>query len=98
MGVLRIGRRRRCEWLLVGLGLYALVLVGSPMLHHDFACHLKSKTHCDACLANPLAPRAEPGVRLDALRLPPVGAVEALRQEASEPSSPICSPGRSPPA
>jgi hypothetical protein len=43
----------------VCLGLYALVVLASPGLHHDFDCHLKSPRHCQACAANPLAPRAD---------------------------------------
>lgn len=43
--------------LLACLGLYALVVLASPGLHHDFDCHLKSPRHCQACVANPLAPR-----------------------------------------
>ena len=46
--------------LLVCLGLYAGVVLASPGLHHDFDCHVKSPRHCQACTANPLAPRAEP--------------------------------------
>jgi len=41
------------------LGLYAAVVLASPGLHHDFDCHLKSPRHCQACVANPLAPRAD---------------------------------------
>ena len=44
--------------LLACLGLYALVVLASPGLHHDFDCHVKSPRHCQACAANPLAPRA----------------------------------------
>jgi len=38
--------------------LYAVVLAASPALHHDLDCHLKSPTHCTACLANAPAPGA----------------------------------------
>jgi hypothetical protein len=38
--------------------LYALLVMSAPVLHHDFACHQKSPTHCVACTANPSAPRA----------------------------------------
>jgi hypothetical protein len=37
-------------------GLYALVLVVGPVLHHDLACHLKSRTHCTACVISITAP------------------------------------------
>ena len=82
----------------LGVGLYALVLVVSPLLHHDLDCHLKSPSHCSACTANPLASSIEGGVHLDALRLPVAGWVEGLRQEAPRTASPVRLPGRSPPA
>ena len=28
---------------------YAVLIVGSAVLHHDFACHQTSRTHCTAC-------------------------------------------------
>ena len=53
-------KARRLRWLSAAacLGLYALVVLASPGLHHDFDCHVKSPRHCQACVANPLAPRA----------------------------------------
>ncbi len=91
-------RGRRRIGVVLGLGLYALVLVVSPLLHHDLDCHLRSPSHCSACTANPLASRVESGVRLDALRLPVAGCVETLRQKAPHAASPVCLPARSPPA
>lgn len=79
------------------LGLYALVSVVAPLLHHDFACHLQSRPHCDACTASPVASRVEDGVvlacRIVPVRLPlPENAV--ARHWAERPSS----PGRAPPS
>ena len=34
---------------------FALVLSVAPIFHHDFECHLKSPTHCPACVASPAA-------------------------------------------
>jgi hypothetical protein len=34
------------------LGLYTLVLLVGPALHHDVACHLKSRTHCTTCVVS----------------------------------------------
>jgi hypothetical protein len=86
----------RRNWLV--LALYALVLLASPLLHHDLDCHLKTPAHCSACTANPLAPRIETGVRLVAAALPDAGAVEPIGTAA--PSRPFQSPhpGRAPPA
>jgi hypothetical protein len=55
---MKVRRPRPASALLACLGLYALVVLASPVLHHDFDCHLKSPRHCQACVANPLAPRA----------------------------------------
>jgi hypothetical protein len=93
----RPGGRRPAFWLPLILGLYALVLVGSPALHHDLACHMKSATHCDACTANPLASRIEVGLSLAESHLPPVGWVRAEGNLAPRPSLSSASSGRSPP-
>ena len=34
----------------LAIGLYTLVLGAGPVEHHDLACHLKSRTHCSACV------------------------------------------------
>jgi hypothetical protein len=80
------------------LAFYALVVAASPLLHHDFDCHLKSRTHCGACTANPLAPGAEPRRSEGALRLPETGRVEAVRRPLPKPADPVRLPARSPPA
>lgn len=46
-------RRKHRRLLALFVCLYALVLLASPLLHHDFDCHLKSAQHCVACLAQP---------------------------------------------
>ena len=79
------------------MALYSLVLIGSPLLHHDLACHLKSAGHCDACAANPVASRVEPTVRLAASLLA-ADRVEALHQDAKGALAAIGLPARSPPA
>ncbi len=78
------------------LGLYALVSIVAPLLHHDFECHLQSRPHCDACTASPEASRIEGGVvlvsRIEPVRAPLPENVVA-RHWAERPSS----PGRAPP-
>lgn len=59
--------------IVVCLGLYAAVVLGSPGLHHDFDCHLKSPRHCQACVANPLAPRADSATAAGTLALVDLG-------------------------
>jgi hypothetical protein len=48
---------------IVGLALYAAVLVASPFEHHDLICHLKTPQHCTACASSQLGcdPHPLPG-------------------------------------
>jgi hypothetical protein len=97
MGTYRaLGRCR--PWILLALGLYTLVLLGSPILHHDLECHLKTPGHCDACTANPHAPRIETGVGLLATHLRAAGHVDGGR--GASPNAAAVNPtrGRAPPA
>jgi len=79
------------------VGLYALLVISAPLLHHDFACHQKSPTHCVACVSSPSAPRATTTVVV-APTLGELGrVVEAGRRQFHE--RPLLSlPGRAPPA
>lgn len=92
------GRSRRGTWVLLGLGLYALALVGNPLLHHDLACHLKSPTHCTACTSSPTASRIEDGIRLEAWRLQEAGRAHTAPRPGASTASPLRTSGRSPPA
>ena len=47
--------RRSPVWLALVV-LYALSVVATPALHCDFDCHLKTPSHCQACVASALAP------------------------------------------
>ena len=91
----RRGWSRR--WIALGIALYAVLLVASPVLHHDLACHLKAPAHCDACTANPLGARVEVAASLRP-------AAVALRVDAPADITPastlfaIATPGRAPPA
>jgi hypothetical protein len=77
---------------------YAVVLGLSPALHHDIDCHLKSPTHCSACLASPAASGAQGAQDLAAGGRPTTGRIERFR--ASWPVPPGRAPltGRGPPA
>lgn len=79
------------------LGLYALLVISAPVLHHDFACHQKSPTHCVACVSSPSAPRATATVVV-APTLSELGRVveEGRRQFRARPL--LALPGRAPPA
>jgi hypothetical protein len=83
--------------LLLGVGLYALLLMVNPVLHDDLACHLKSPTHCNACMASPTASRMEAlGPMLPVLA--DAGLVELSGQPAIVAVPALALPGRSPPA
>jgi len=84
--------------LLLGLGLYAVVLLVTPGLHHDFECHLKSPGHCPACIANPAASGADSTGALGAALLVDFGRAIALPAAPLLPRPTTLSlPGRSPP-
>jgi hypothetical protein len=80
------------------LALYVMVLVVTPVLHHDLACHRTSPTHCTACTGSPAASRVEPRPGLQPSRLPEAGRVESLQQEPTDAAALLYVSGRSPPA
>jgi hypothetical protein len=89
-------RSRRAGWIAVFA--YGVVLGTSPLLHHDFACHLKTPSHCDACVSSPLAQAVETGIRIAPPRpldtgRPAVPANDRGRQAFRMPCR-----GRAPPA
>lgn len=87
---------RLTTWL--GVGLYLLFLAVSPLLHHDFECHVKTPSHCGACMASPIGLSAAQGAPLGATHLHDAGSVKAVRAPAPEPTFAVVAPGRSPPA
>jgi hypothetical protein len=87
----------RGTWRL-GVGFYLLFLAVSPLLHHDLECHLKTPSHCGACMASPPGLGAAPGAPLDATHLLDAGRVKVERAVAPEPTIAVDAPGRSPPA
>ena len=89
-------QRRRAWGRLAVLGLFALVTLVAPLLHHDFECHLKSRMHCDACTASPTASRVESGVVLF-VHVGPLRAGVPESVEAKACAQRPSSPGRAPP-
>jgi len=87
---------RRIRGRLLILGLYALVTLVAPLLHHDFECHLETRPHCDVCTASPAASVVEAGVTLvvHAAPVPPSWPESDLARACAEP---LASPGRAPP-
>jgi len=82
---------------MVGLALYAAVLVGSPFEHHDLICHLKTPQHCMSCASSQLGsdPHALPVP--GASRLTDAGSANTFEQRAEGTLLAVRSTGRSPP-
>jgi hypothetical protein len=80
------------------VAIYTGVLLLTPGLHHDFACHQNSRTHCTSCLSSQSAPN------VDILTVP--GCVpqqfsthiEAVRRVVVESQPRFSDSGRAPPA
>lgn len=94
----KVGSRRALLPALLAGMIYVAVLLVTPGLHHDFACHQNSRTHCTSCLTSQTAPN------VDVCPIP-AGAMAGLAgQIESRLAIPIQSPallsdsGRSPPA
>lgn len=96
MGQVRSRRRA----FLAGLVLagFTLVLELAPAFHHDFACHLRSPSHCPACLASPLALGQEASPTLGAVKLAEAEPVARPCPRLSAPPSLASLKDRSPPA
>jgi hypothetical protein len=77
---------------------YAVVIGVSPALHDDLRCHLKSPTHCFACMANPAASQAEGAQDLATVSLPSAEEIEHLRARCPLPPGLVHITGRAPPA
>ena len=64
--------------------LYVFVLLGSAFLHHDFACHEKSRTHCTSCVFSQLSA----GIQAES---PPPAPPAPVHQPLPETASPVIS-------
>ena len=89
--------RRRSRGCTVVLAIYVCVALLTPVMHHDVACHLESKSHCDACAATSLASKIEVSDALvghvGVAGVTASGTVSMLSSADTEPAS-----GRAPPA
>jgi hypothetical protein len=59
---------------------FAAMLATDPVQHHGLDCHLKTPTHCHACLTHPLASKVEDRFSAGGLRPLPASAVVPPRQ------------------
>jgi hypothetical protein len=82
----------------LAVGVYAIILMVGPILHHDLACHLKSRTHCTVCVVSVTAPGTHGSAGLVAVDLRADGAIALERALAVTPVSVALLVGRSPPA
>jgi hypothetical protein len=89
---------RRTPLFVAAVAMYAVLVSVAPVLHHDFACHLKSPTHCTACVGSPAGSPYGSPAPATAPALPAAGAVVVIASEPAAVSSPLQVPGRSPPA
>ena len=81
----------------MGAAVYALLVMVNPVLHEDLACHLKSPTHCNACMASPSASRVD-GMGPILPVLADAGVVEPCIRIVVRAAPTPTLPGRSPPA
>jgi hypothetical protein len=83
---------------IVGVALYAAVLISSPFEHHDLICHLKTPQHCMSCASSQLGSDPHPLPVPGASRLTDVGSATIFEQLAQGALLAAVSTGRSPPA
>jgi hypothetical protein len=93
---LRIAARARLLTI-VGLGLYAAVLVASPFEHHDLICHLKTPQHCMSCASSQLGSDPHPLPAPGTSRLTDAGLATTFEQTAEGALLAAGTTGRSPP-
>jgi hypothetical protein len=77
-GRVRRIRELRHSVLSIAVLAYALALGASPLLHHDLACELKSRTHCTTCVAGISAPGLASAPELHVQDLPRAGTVAPI--------------------
>jgi len=80
------------------LFLYLLVLVASPVFHHDIDCHIKTPDHCPACGVHPAAPPAAIAAVLCGGVLPEAGEITSIYDPGAPSVVRVEIPGRAPPS
>lgn len=84
--------------LVISLALFTFVLVSGPFQHHDFVCHLNSRTHCVSCVSSESASGLEQGAALATGALPKAGTLHGALPLSADTLLPARTTGRSPPA
>ena len=89
---------RSLQTTLTIVAFYGLVVLLGPSLHHDFACHQNSRTHCSSCVSSQSAPSQNVhGAPADGL-LPLAERIEISTSVHVQTLALSAAPGRSPPA
>jgi hypothetical protein len=84
--------------LLAVVTVYGLVIAACAFLHHDFACHENSRTHCPSCQVSQHAQKVEASAAVIEAVLRPAGRLETYTARPIETLAPPRLAGRSPPA
>jgi hypothetical protein len=95
-GMLTGGRRLRSR-ILVGVAVYVAVLVTIPFEHDDLRSHLRSPTHCAACMSSPVAAPPASTLTVETVTLGDAGRAAIAQLFAAGTLLPSRSTGRSPP-
>jgi hypothetical protein len=82
---------------IVGVALYAAVLISSPFEHHDLICHLKTPQHCMSCASSQLGSDPHPLPVPGASRLTDAGSASTFELLPQGALLAAASTGRSPP-
>jgi len=83
--------------IVVGVALYATVLIGAPFEHHDLVCHLKTPQHCTSCASSQLGSDVLPLVAPGASHLADAGAATTRDRILEGTLLAVRTTGRSPP-
>src|SRR6185503_8772969 len=83
--------------IVIGLGLYGIVLVCSPFEHHDFVCHLKTPQHCTSCASSQLGSDVRILIAPTASGLDDAGTAVAFDRTLEGTLLAVRTTGRSPP-
>lgn len=78
--------------------MYVAAVILLPFAHHDFACHLKSSTHCTSCVVGASGETAHEGVAAMHAALSACGPLQGVPTPTADSRPDGSVAGRSPPA
>jgi len=83
--------------IVVGVALYATVLIGAPFEHHDLVCHLKTPQHCTSCASSQVGSDVLPLVAPGTSHLADAGSATTRDRILEGTLLAVRTTGRSPP-